>query len=69
MKARKMHAGRGSSTVNFAQFAPYVGECGTDYGIPCRKWLVHAKGVSGHIPNAYSLLEQHTWQRLNGAWG
>ena len=36
---------------------------------PAANGFFNAKGVSGFIPNAYSLLEQHTWQRLNRAWG
>ena len=35
---------------------------------PAANGFFNAKGVSGLIPNAYSLLEQHTWQRLNRAW-
>ena len=35
---------------------------------PAANGFFNAKGMSGFIPNAYSLLEQHTWQRLNRAW-
>ena len=35
---------------------------------PAANGFFNAKGVSGFIPNAYSLLEQHTWQHLNRAW-
>ena len=48
------------------------GECGDDNSVPAAmvasNGFFNARGVSGFIPNAYSLLEQHTWQRLNRAW-
>lgn len=35
---------------------------------PAANGFFNAKGMSGLIPHAYSLLEQHTWRRLNRAW-
>ncbi len=35
---------------------------------PAANGFYGAKGVSGLIPTAYSLLEQHTWRRLQRAW-
>ncbi|BDA46159.1 probable CDP-diacylglycerol-glycerol-3-phosphate 3-phosphatidyltransferase [Coccomyxa sp. Obi] len=35
---------------------------------PAANGFYGAKGVSGMIPTAYSLLEQHTWRRLQRAW-
>ena len=35
---------------------------------PAANGFFNAKGVSGLIPHAYSLLEQRTWRRLNRAW-
>jgi CDP-diacylglycerol--glycerol-3-phosphate 3-phosphatidyltransferase len=36
---------------------------------PMANGFFGARGVSGWIPTAYSLLEQGTWRRLNRAWG
>lgn len=35
---------------------------------PAANGFYGAKGVSGLIPTAYSLLEQHTWRSLHRAW-